>query len=279
MADQSDVEQVLAAIVAGVLYPTGPEGTSIAGAPCRVHRGWPDAATLDADLLAGRVTITIVGDARGQRTTTRFPDEWRPMRAAAPTLQVGVTGNVATFGGTADPGQLAGILANQVAAVHRTVAGDTPDAVAAALADALAGVPGPLSATVAQGPEVEVPGAWAVVARVFADQPSIRETRRQMQAFRVICWCPDPQSRDLIATSIDSAIATSDFLSLPDGMAGRVRYLGSVASDRAQDAALYRRDLIYTVDYATTLAADLPRLLFGETQIAGNGVIVKTLLT
>ncbi len=279
MADQSDVEQVLAEIVAGVLYPQGPDAPCIAGVACRVHRGWPDAATLDADLAAGRVTVTIANDAHNQRVTTRYPDGWRPVRQVAPALFVNVQGNAATFSGTATSGQLAGILADGVAVVHRTIAGDTPQSVAAALADALAGVPGLLRSTVAQGAIVLVPASASIVARVFADQPSIRETRRQVQPFRVICWCPDPATRDLVAGSLDSAFATYDFLGLPDGMAGRLRYLATTSTDRAQDAALYRRDLIYTVDYATTLSADLPRLLFGETQIAGNGVVIKTLLT
>jgi hypothetical protein len=279
MADQGDVEQVMAAIVSGVLYPLGTGSPSITGLPCRVHRGWPDAATLDADLLAGRVTVTVAGDTRGQRNTTRYPDEWRPTQSVVPGLAVTVTGNTATFSGNASIGQLAGILADQVAAVHRTVAGDTPQTVASALAGALAGVAGPLAATVAEGAAVQVSGASSIVARVFADQPSIRETRRQLQAFRVVCWCPDPASRDLVASAIDIQMATFDFLGLPDGMAGRLRYIATASTDRVQDAALYRRDLIYTMDYATTLTADLPRMLFGETQISGDGVIIKTLLT
>ncbi len=279
MADQSDVEQVLAAIAAGVLYPQGADSPCIAGVPCRIHRGWPDAATLDADLAAGRVTVTVAGDARNQRTTTRYPDEWRPARQVVPTLSVSVQGNAATFSGTAALGQLAGILADGVAVVHRTVASDTPASMAAALAGAMAQVPGALATTSVQGATVQVAAVESIVARVFADQPSIREMRRQLQPFRVICWCPDPASRDVVASAIDTAFASYDFLGLPDGMAGRLRYLGTTSTDRAQDAALYRRDLIYTVDYATTLAADLPRLLFGETQIAGNGVVVKTLLT
>ena len=95
----------------------------------------------------------------------------------------------------------------------------------------------------------------------------------------MICWCPDPGTRDLVAAAIDAQLATFDFLGLPDGMAGRLRFLGSFSTDRAQDAALYRRDLIYSMDYATTLAAALPRMLFGETEISGDGTIVKTLLT
>jgi hypothetical protein len=279
MADQSDVEQVLAAIASGLLYPEGPSGESAVGVPCRIFRGWPDAPTLDADLLAGRVTVTVAGDARGQRTTTRYPDVWRSLRPVAVTLSIAVVDDTATFSGQATLGQIAGLLAGQVAAVHRTVPGDTPVSVAAALGGALASVPGPLSTTTVEGTMVIVPAAPTLIARVVADQPSIRETRRQLQAFRIVCWCPDPATRDLVAGTIDSAMATYDFLGLPDGMAGRVRFLSSTASDRAQDAALYRRDLIYTVDYATTLSADLPRLLVEDTRGFGDGVLIKTLLS
>ena len=57
MADQSDVEQALAAVVAAVLYPGGTTAASLVGVACRVHRGWPDAASLDADLKREELTL------------------------------------------------------------------------------------------------------------------------------------------------------------------------------------------------------------------------------
>ncbi len=124
-----------------------------------------------------------------------------------------------------------------------------------------------------------LPPGTSVIARVEADQPSLRETRRQVQPFRIVFWCPDPAARDAAAAAVDEALSAFDFLGLADGMAGRLRYLGTTSSDRAQDAALYRRDLVYSVDYATTIAADLPRLLFGDVRVFGDGVLVKTTLT
>jgi len=279
MADQSQVEQVLAAIVSGVLYPAGVAGPSLVGAPCRIHRGWPDAAGLDADLLSGLVTVTVAADPRTQRTTTRYPDGWRSLAAVAVTLLVSVQANTATFSGAANIGQIAGLLVDQVAAVHRTQVGDTPFTVAATLASLLAGIPGPLSATTVEAGMVILPDGLVPVARVVADQPSIRETRRQMQAFRIVCWCPDPGTRDQVASAIDSAFSTYDFLGLPDGMAGRLRFIATTSTDRAEAAALYRRDLIYTVDYATTITANLPRLLIEGMRVEADGVLVKTLLS
>lgn len=275
MADQSDVEQVLAGIVSGVLYPNGSGAASAAGAVCVIYRGWPVAATLDADLLAGHVTVTVAGDARGQRTTTRYPDEWRALRTVAPTVAVAIESNVVTISGTPAPGQLVGLKVGSLGAVHRTVPGDTPQSVAAALGQAL----GSLKGVSVTGATVTIPPGSPVSPRVEADQSSLRETRRQLQAFRVICWCPDPATRDTVAGLIDEAFSTYDFLGLPDGMAGRIRFLGTYSSDRAEDARLYRRDLIYSVDYATTVAASLPRMVFGDTRVSGDGTLIATKLS
>lgn len=275
MADQSDVEQALAAVVAAVLYPSGTSAASLVGVACRVHRGWPDAASLDADLLAGRVRVSVSAVMESQRATTRYPDGWQPMTPVSPALTIAVTGTTATLGGSADVGQLAGLRADGAIAVHRTVPDDTLPGVAAALAAAF---PAGFGAH-ASGGVVTVPDAVLLLARVVADQPAIRETRRQCQGFRVACWCPDPTLRDSVGAAIDAALSAMDFLGLPDGMAGRLRFMASKVSDRAQDAALYRRDLLYSVDYATTLQRSQPCFLFGATGVVPNGVLAETLLS
>lgn len=275
MADQSDVEQALAAVVAAVLYPGGTTAASLVGVACRVHRGWPDAASLDADLLAGRVRVSVSAVTGSQRVTTRYEDGWQTITPASPALTITVTGVTATLGGSADAGQIAGLRADSAIAVHRTVSGDTLPDVATALAAALpAGFDAHASGTI-----VTVPGVGLLLARVAVDQLAIRETRRQRQGFRVVCWCPDPTLRDGVGAAIDAALSATDFLGLPDGMAGRLRFMASTVSDRAQDAALYRRDLLYSVDYATTLRRIQPCFLFGETSLVPNGVLVETLFS
>jgi len=101
--------------------------------------------------------------------------------------------------------------------------------------------------------------------------PSLRQTRRQLQAFRVTAWCPDPLTRDAIGSAIDSAMSGIDFIGLADGTSGRLRYLASNVSDRWEDAALYRRELTYSVDYPTSIAETLTRMAVGETQYVVNG--------
>lgn len=275
MADQSDVEAALAALAVAVLYPDGADRKSLPGAVCRVYRGWPNAAALDADLAAGVVNISVFSDPADQRTTTRWLVE-EAIVAKPATLLVVNDANGVAFSGIAAAGQLAGVLADNVAVVHRTVAGDTPGRVAAVLAVALR----ESRTTVLSGASLAVPGAMRLVGRVFADQVVTRETRRQRMGFVMTCWCPDPATRDAVASALDAALSASDFLPLPDGTVGRLRFRGSVVRDRNQDAALYRRDLRYEVDFATTFSVATPSMMFGDfTMIGGAAGVAATVLS
>ena len=86
---------------------------------------------------------------------------------------------------------------------------------------------------------------------------------RQVQQFRIVCWCPNPLICDKTAIAIDLKLASQPFLELADGTKGRLVYVGGAVFDQSQDAALYRRDLIYSVEYATTNTAAQPAMLFG----------------
>jgi len=267
MADQSDVETALAGLVGAVLYPQGATAPSILGRICRIYRGWPNAAALDADLAAGRVNVTVFPGAQPQRNTTRWPDQCEVTARIVPTLTVAIAGNTATFGGTAGPGQIAGLLVDNLAVVHRTEASDTPALVAAVLASQIR----TQRIALLSGTSVTVPAAGLLIGRVVADQLVRRATRRQLQGFRITCWCPDPGTRDLAAGSIDAALSEHVFIALADGTSGRLRFLSSNVFDQSQDAALYRRDLVYTMEYATTVSTTLPSMIFGDVTISPAG--------
>jgi hypothetical protein len=99
------------------------------------------------------------------------------------------------------------------------------------------------------------------------------EVRRQTQGFRVICWCPSPSLRDTAAVAIDTMLATVRFITMPDGTAARLTFSGSTVLDQSQDAILYRRDLVYTVEYATTITAVQPSMLFGSLDLNAANLI------
>src|SRR5690606_17442980 len=118
MADLSDVEDALLRLAAGVLYPEGPAAPSILGSTLRLYRGWPQGATLDADLAAGIAHVSIFPEARPQAVTTRFADRWEVVDAPPPGLSITVAGHSATVAGSAHAGQVAGLMVGGIAVVH-----------------------------------------------------------------------------------------------------------------------------------------------------------------
>ena len=133
MADESDVETALVTLCSAALYPSGVNSPSVPGPDCRIYRGWPNSAALDADLTAGRINVTVFPVPRHARTTTRYTQIWSGT-PAQPTLTASVSGTSVTFGGTADLGQVAGLLADGQSYAYRTQTGDNPALVAANLA-------------------------------------------------------------------------------------------------------------------------------------------------
>lgn len=268
MADQSDVEAALVAAIAGALYPDGAAAPSAVGATCRIYRGWPGAAALDADLAAGRVNVTVFPDAARQRVTTRYPDEWVQGSVIEPTLGILISATTASVFGVGGAGMLVGLQADATSVVYRTAAGDTPELVAAELAEKLRGLGW---VALANGADVAVPGAGFLLGRVVADQTGLRETKRQSQGFRISLWCADPAMRDAVGSLIDRSLSSISFLTLADGSGGNLRFVSSVLFDQSANARLYRRDIVYSVEYGTTASQALPSMIFGVTDIAANG--------
>lgn len=259
MADLSEVEEALVGLVASALYPNGPSAVPANGALTRVYRGWPMASSLDADLAAGYVNVTVFSESGG-RNTTRHLDQWLRLPAPGVSLIASVTGNAVTFSGSALVGQLAGVLADGTSYVHATDGHDSPALVASDLATLMRAD----RIVLLSGASIIVPGVSKLTARVVALQPAMMVTRRQEQHFRVTCWSPDPALRDRTAVIVDTALAPLAFIPLPDGSAGRIRYHSGAVNDNAEDATLYRRDLVYSVEYPTTVKAQMPTMLFGD---------------
>ncbi len=267
MADLSDVETALVGAAGVALYPAGPGAPSVTGAGVRIYRGWPSTGSLDADLASGIVNVSVFAVADDTRITTRWGVQFA-VTPTAPALTVSVAGTTVTFGGLASAGQLAGILVDAGAYAYRTQAGDSPSLVAAVLGDAIRAVRPCLTA----GSTVSVQGAAKVVGRVTADAGVLSEWQRQEQGFRITVWAPDPSTRDVVSGALSRGLAQLAFLDLADGTAGRLRYRRTASHDDDRAARLYRRDLLFNVEYGTTISSAEPSMLFGDLEI--NGVMV-----
>jgi hypothetical protein len=265
MADISDVEQALATGITNLLYPLGATQASILGVTCRVYRGWPNSATLNSDLNVGIVNVTIASDNQSGKTTTRYLREWRYISVPS-SLTAVVTGQTISVGGVAVVGNVIGALVDGLAYAYRVCSGDTPDLVAANLCTVMQT---DRIATV-HGPQIDLPGATAIIVRIVCDNSASYEGRRQEKDVRAICWCSTPLIRDSLSATIDLFVDQSPFLSLPDNTFARVSYRNTTTSDQSQNALLYRRDLVYCVEYPTIIPVSLPSMLFGAAAINGQ---------
>jgi hypothetical protein len=265
MADISDVEQAVANTISLSLYPAGSSQSSIIGAVCRVYRGWPNSATLNADLSAGAVNITVVTDNDSGRTTTRYLPRWQTT-SSRPGVAASSTGQTITISGSPAVGDGVGALIDGAAYAYRLQAGDLPGLIASNLNHLIqANRP----ATV-RGPTITVPGARSIQVRVVCDNATLFEGRRQEKDLRIICWCPTPPIRDAVAAAIDLTMNRLSFLVLPDDTEARVVYKNTASYDQAQNALLYRRDLVYMIEYPTVTIFTQPSMLFGASDINGN---------
>jgi len=274
----SDVETALATLAASAIYPNGPAAPSAIGSLTRIYRGWPNAAALDADLSAGRINLTVFPIPGSIRDTTRYSPDWQAA-PATPTLTASVLGDTISFAGSADQGQLAGLRVGTATYVHRIGPGESLALVAAILAVAVAADRPALAA----GASITIPGATNLLARTAIDTSATSELRRQTQTFRLTAWCPDPTTRDAAAATVDAAFAATPFLTVTaaaaptDSAACRLRYVSTTTFDQGEDATLYRRDLLYSVEFPTLATALQPSMIFGIARFIEDAAVATTL--
>lgn len=248
-----------------VLYPGGTSQSSIVGVLCRVYRGWPNTPTLNADLAGGVVNVSVVTDNVAGKTTTRYLSEWRSV-TVLPGASATANDQMISISGSPLLGDLVGVLIDGSAYTYRVKEGDTTDQIAAEIKQAIQGNR-PASIW---GTSITVPGATTITARVVCDNRSTFESRRQEKDVRVICWCPSPLIRDSVAAAIDYAVNQVDFLRLSDGTHARVVYKNTETYDQGQNALLYRRDIVYAIEYPTVTVLQQPSMLFGVSDTNGT---------
>lgn len=277
MADISDVLNVLATQIASTVYPNGTSHPSVSGSGIRVESGWPVPDQLDTDLAAGIAHVSIF-PAGPDKNTTRYQPKALVMSVNAPTLTLTQSGLQITVGGAMPSPfaaqNLAAIINNQ-AFIYPIQATDTLTSCATGLASLIAAsYPGASSS----GPVITVPaGAIPSAVRVGTVGNVATEWERQEQRIQITVWAPTPAIRNAIGAAIKSAFAQIAFLTMPDGFGARVLASGNSLMDSLQKAQIFRRDLFYSVEYATTISATAATVVAHQTQI--DNTTAQTLVT
>jgi hypothetical protein len=270
MASLTDVLKQVAAQVAAIAYPNGTGQPSAAGIPVRVYPGWPVPNVLETDLAAGCAHISVYPYGKDRKATRYIGRGWEPLAAPAHTVVMTVAGAVVTLSGTISKQNLL-INLNGVNYVYAMQVTDTLTTAATALASM---VPGASSS----GPVITIMGAHSLLARVGGFGTAFKETKRQEQTVQIIVWANSPEARDAIESPIDSALSDSNNISFVDGSIGIIRSSGSMMTDQLQKADLYRMDLFYTIDYATTQTQQATEVIAPTMDLNGRASSVEELL-
>ena len=76
-------------------------------------------------------------------------------------------------------------------------------------------------------------------------------THRQKESVIISIWAPTNALRNTVAMAVDVAFKAVNHLTFPDTSQGILAYYNHRQMDTLETANIYRRDLIYTVEYAT----------------------------
>ncbi len=255
MADITDVSNALVTVIAGIVYPNGTSQPSITGVPVLVYQGWPDAVQLRTDLAAGKVHVSVYPQPNMLRIIDSAMSDWSTPSAPVNTITLTLSGQTVTVGGTVSAPQNAALVVDGKGYVYAVQAGDT----LASIATALAALVNADQTATAVGAVVTIPGAKYISPRVGGQGIAVRETRRQEQGYQITVWANCFDQRDPIAAAIDSALSGIPHLTLADQSAA-LRFKSSRQDDSQQKEGIYRRDLMYAVEFSTFASQTLTQI-------------------
>jgi hypothetical protein len=241
--------------------------SSVAGVNLRVFRGWPVAALLDTELVGGAGQVSVYPGAGMARVTTRYLGAQADTPSTS-TITATIAGQTITLAGTPSAAHLIGIATGRglvlTTYAYRVLAGNTLAQIATAIAALISGASAVGAVITLTQP--------IVYARVVADGLSTAEIRRVEQAFRIGLWMPTPDLRDLVADALDGALAVAPFVATAGNEAVRIKYAGTQVFDAPSKDRLWRRDLNFLAEYATTATTGAPPALFvGDNFTGGAG--------
>ncbi|TKI03575.1 hypothetical protein [Martelella alba] len=254
MPDLSEVQMVLVGSIAATLYPNGTSQPSIANANIKVYPGWPVPNVLENDITAGGAHVSVFASPTERKIPNYLGRGYYTVNPGAPTITADVSGNMVTFGGTVSVPQNIYLLIDGQGYHHPVQADDTLTMIATAFSALI-----PSSSS--YGAVLTLPPSHSITARVGGVGTAARELKRQEKEFIVTVWSPTPALRDTVALAIDSALAESSDIVFADGSHGIKLYARTFQTDQLEKYQLYRRDIVYSVQYATTQIISAPQVI------------------
>ena len=249
MADLADVSNLLATMALNAVFPSGTSSASATGSNVVVGRGWPLPGSLEPLLANGGANVSIFPPPGASERVFQILDEdyiiVPAVHGMTASVVMGGTGATATLSGTPGMGEYASIVAD-----GRWVYSHTGASVSAILASIKSDAAANYSGVSVSGNSISFP-TDRIVCRIGAPATIGHVTHRQKQQFMVTVWAPNPAQRDTLAQAIDVSFKSVNRLTMPDTSQAVLVYSHTNEIDERSKANIYRRDLVYTVEYAT----------------------------
>lgn len=292
MADISDVTAYLAQAAAAAVYPNGTSQPSVAAMDVRIFEGWPIPDQLDLDLgghvLSGTPPTMSPRPNGPLANVSIYPmmgtgvnvyqvlDDTYTVTPVSYGMAVSINGNVITVSGQPNAGEYLTLICDG-SIVYSLSGATTPALLAALAAAAQANYPSASSTATT----LTVPVGHSLVVRQGGKALLGKVTHRQRHAVMVTVWAPTRLTRSALASAIDVALKKTVKVTMPDTSQALLIYNRTNVSDENQSATIYRRDLIYDVEYATleTFPGYVVTSVNDTITAVGNGSASVTALT
>ena len=271
MATLSDARNLLASLASTALYPNGTGKASAVGVTVTVVPGWPIPKQLDDIIAAGNAMVSVYQYGNMGKNTTRFlGDDDAQATIPAPNISLTISGNRVTVGGTIKAGEAPTLKVNYEPYSYSILASDTLNSVAAALAALIPGA-------TASGPTITLANVFDVEGSISVPVTVQQEIGRQAQVFMVTAWNPTPDIRDSVCATLELALKQQPRIVMPDNTWARLLYRGTIEQDTLQKQRIYRRNLLYEIEYALTQPVTTNTVTnFGVTVTPTNGIARTT---
>jgi len=264
MASVLDVQKKLAELIEPIVYPDGTGSPSIVNKDIKIVNGYPVKDSLDKWLDADKVWVSISTIEKSDKNTTRYTKRWQPLSIPDASVVMALDDDyVITITGVAANDQVATIKTSTEVVSHQIVAGESMDDIAAALGVQLTGA-------VVVDNTITIPNEFNIQLGVTVLGSAAKEIKRQNKQFCVTIWTTNPDDRDVLGEAIDAYLSDIERFVLPDDFYARIIYNGMIDIDDLQTHRMYKRELEYLIEYATTITQDYTTHVVYDVQIEDN---------
>ena len=254
MSDLSQVRDTIAANLNTPVYPNGTGMPSIAGVPVTINSGWPIRTNLDKQLQMGNAMVSVY-PVNQERVMTKFERQYESNTFTPPTLilTVNLLTYTVTITGTVTVPQAVMIIVNGTGYGYLVLSSDTLSTIATHTAALIPGA-------TATGNVIHLSQSYSIIARVSSNWTASQEIARVDRVFMISIWAPTENIRFLLGNAIDIYMKENYRIPMPDNYFAQVFYHNTDDTDMLDKSLIYRRDLFYTIQYATTITNNFPSI-------------------